>query len=431
MPDAYTNFLAMSNDAPNVYIAAKMIELAEKILVTEKVFDRFILENKMGKTLRVIRVKRLALPFSPLVEGVTPPTNALEMEHVDVTLEQWGLVALLTDVLQLTVKHPMLAIAIDRVMMAMKESFEREDANVMMAGTNVTYPGAVVTTRAGLAVTDIFNTALVITVRAKLAMRGAPRFTPDGLYVGFMQPPHMASILGSDSTFQTASAFARMNKLEYGYLGPWMGVDWIEANFLPVFIGTAVPDTAAVTATKAQYTVGTSGSLATANYQIKVVGREMLTDYERRLSVQTGNIAVTSPGSITVVMPSSVNYTYDVYMTQAGGTVAYKVASRQAASSSYTITTAPVGTEIVAPASPALGVAIYPGWVLGKGALGTCVLNGMSLQTYTTPSGASDSDPLAQRKKVGAKVMRKSFILENAFFERFETSSALAPVIPV
>lgn len=429
MADTMTTFATMANDAITYFISLKMIELADRILVLNKIFDNFPLEQHMGKTIRVPRVKRMALPTTPLVEGVTPPTNAMEMESVDVTLEQWGLIAQLTDVVMLTVKHPMLQLSIDRVSLAMKEFMEREDATVLMSGTNVTYPG-VIADRASLVAGSIFNTALAITVRAKLGMRGAPRFYPDGLYIGLIQPPHTAALLGSDATFQNASNFARVNKLEYGYLGPWMGIDWVEGNFLPVFVGVAAATTAAADATKAQYTVGTSGSLATANYQLKVVAREMLTDYERRISVQTGNIAVTSPGSIAVTMPSSVNYTYDVYLTTAAGVIPYKVASRQLAGSTYVITTAPVGTEAVAPASPALGVPVYPGWVIGRGALGTATLNGMALQSYVTPSTSSDSDPLVQRKKVGAKVMRKSFILDNAFFERFETSSSLAPVIP-
>lgn len=430
MADAYTTFAnAGVTDAPNVWIATKMIELLQRMLVLQKVADQYSLESKVGKTLRIVRVERLSLPVSLLIEGITPPTNAMTLTNVDITVEQWGIVAALTDVFELSTRHPMLNIAMDRVSMAIKETMEREDALVLMAATNVTYPG-VVTTRTGLAATDVFSTALAITINAKLEMRGAGKYSPDGLYVGIMQPPHKAAVLGSDQTFQQASNFAKERRLEYGYIGPWMGIDWMTGNFLPVFVGVAAADTAAITATKAKYTVGTSGTLTTANFQLKVVAREVTTDYERRLSVQTGNIAVTSPGSIAVQLPSSVNYTYDIYLTQAGGTTAYLVASRQAASSTYTITTAPAGTETVAPVSPALGVNVYPGFVLGKSAFGTCTLNGMSLQTAVTPKGPSDSDPLWQRRKVGAKVMRKSFILDNNFLERFETSSALAAVIP-
>lgn len=428
MADAYTTFAAMVNDAPNVYISMKMIELLQRMLVLQKIADPYPLENKMSKTLRVVRVNRLSLPVTQLVEGVTPATVALTLVNVDVTVEQWGIVCVLTDVLELTVKHPMLSIASERVAMAMKESAEREDANVLMAATNVTYPGTV-TARGSLAATDIFNTALAVTIKAKLKMRGAPQYS-DGQYMCIMQPPHEAALLGSDTVFQQASNFARVQKLEYGYIGNWMGLDCIIGNFLPMYVGVAAPTTAAATATKAQYTVGTSGTLTTANYLLKVVAREITTDYERRLSVTSGNIAVTSPGSIAVTMPSSVNYVYDVYLSAAGGTVLYKVASRQAASSTFTITTDPTGNEVVAPVAPALAVSVYPGFVVGKGAFGTCVLNGMSLQTFITPKGASDSDPLAQRRKVGAKFMRKSFILDNDFIERFETSSGIAAVIP-
>ena len=429
MADAYTTFAAMVNDAPNVYIAAKMIELLQRILVIQKVAEQYPLESKVSKTLRVVQVQRLSLPPTQLVEGVTPATNNMTLINVDVTVEQWGIITVLTDVLELTVKHPMLNIATERVAMAMKETSEREDAAVLMAATNVSYAKAA-TSRGGLAATDVMDTALAINICAKLEMRGAPKYMPDGLYMGLFQPPHKASIVGADSVFQLASNFAKERRLEYGYVGPWSGIDWVMGNFLPMFVGVAAATTAATNATKSQYAVGLSGTLATANFQIEIVAREITTDYERRMSVQTGNIAVTSPGSIAVTFPTSVNYVYDLYCTLAGGTIPYLVASRQAANSTYTITTAPVGTERVAPAAPANTVNVYPGFVLGKGALGTCTLNGMALQTFVTPKGPSDSDPLAQRRKVGAKYMRKSFIVENNFIERFETSSALAIAVP-
>ena len=140
----------------------------------------------------------------------------------------------------------MMSIAVDRVAMAMKESAEREDANVLMAATNVTYPGTV-TARGSLAATDIFNTALAVTIKAKLKMRGAPMYS-DGQYMCIMQPPHEAALLGSDTVFQQASNFARVQKLEYGYIGNWMGLDCIIGNFLPMYVGVAAPTTAAASA---------------------------------------------------------------------------------------------------------------------------------------------------------------------------------------
>src|SRR5262245_9662357 len=267
MADAYTTFTAMSNDAINAYITTKMIELSNRVLVIQKVSDLYSLPQRMGKTLRIVQVQRLALPTGPVSEGITFPTNNLTLINVDVTVQQWVIVVALTDVLELTTTHPMLNIAIDRVSLVMAETAEREDANTLMAATNVTYAKAA-TTRGTLVATDVFDTALAITINAKLEMRGAPKFLPDGNYIGLFQPPHKAAILGSDQTFQQASSFSIINNLKYGYVGPWMGVDWTMGNFLPVFVGVAAPDTAAPTALKAQYTVGTSGTLTTANYQL-------------------------------------------------------------------------------------------------------------------------------------------------------------------
>jgi len=313
--------------------------------------------------------------------------------------------------------------------MAMRETMEREDALVLMSATNVSYPGSA-TSRGTLAATDVLNTPLIIRMIALLEMRGARPFHPGGTYVGFMQPPHKADILGSDQTFQQASSFSQIMNLKYGYVGEWMNVEWVLSNFFPVYVGVAAASTGAATATKTQYAVGTSGTMSTGNYQAVIVAREITTDYERRISVQSGNISVTSPGSISFTFPTSTNYVYDLYVTAVNLTVPYLVASRQAASSVYTMTTEVAGTEATPPESPALGVSVFPGAVVGKGAYGTCTLNSMSLQSFLTPAVASDSDPLVQRRKVGAKFMRKSFILENAYLQKFETSSGIDAVVP-
>jgi N4-gp56 family major capsid protein len=68
---------------------------------------------------------------------------------------------------------------------------------------------------------------------------------------------------------------------------------------------------------------------------------------------------------------------------------------------------------------------VYPCLVLGKGAYG--VGSFQSLKTYVTPAVASDSDPLAQRRKVGAKVAFGTLILDQDAMQRIETgATALA-----
>ena len=76
------------------------------------------------------------------------------------------------------------------------------------------------------------------------------------------------------------------------------------------------------------------------------------------------------------------------------------------------------------------GVEAFIAWVFGKDAFGRVELNGMSLESHITPAHAEFSNPLAQGRKVGSKIMWKSFIIENDFFVRIESSSSFAGQLP-
>lgn len=64
-------------------------------------------------------------------------------------------------------------------------------------------------------------------------------------------------------------------------------------------------------------------------------------------------------------------------------------------------------------------VDVYPCLVLGAGAYGVGTFQ--TMRSYVTPAVASDSDPLAQRRKVGAKVAFATKRLQEASMLRLET----------
>ena len=142
MADVLTQYTTVSTDAPSYYIARRMYELSERALVLGRYATRYELPQSMGTTLRAVRVGRLVLPRGPLTEGTAPDAVALSITNKDVTVQQWGIVVLLTDVAELTTVHPMLTAAIERTSLAMSEMFEREMAQTLLTGTNVTYAGA-------------------------------------------------------------------------------------------------------------------------------------------------------------------------------------------------------------------------------------------------------------------------------------------------
>jgi hypothetical protein len=132
-----------------------------------------------------------------------------------------------------------------------------------------------------------------------------------------------------------------------------------------------------------------------------------------------------------VVLPSSVNYTYDIYMSAAGGSGSlFKVKSRQAAGATSVITALAAGTEATSPVAPADQREVFTAFVSGQDAFGRVSLNGMSLASYLTPPGASYSNPLAQGRKIGTKIMCKFFIIDNNYFARLETASAYSAGLP-
>lgn len=424
MADAMTQFSTISTDAPNVWIAERMYTLAERRLQVGQWAQKYTLPQRMSKTMRVVRYRRLTLPRATLTEGVAPDAVALSVENVDVTVEQWGIVVLITDVGLITTKHPALNIAVQRTALAMAEVLEREMCTMLLAGTNVYY-GGTATTRPTLAAGNRIDTGLILQATTFLRAKGAPDWD-SGLFGGVMPPQGESDVIKQDQTFQNAMNYANVKVLQYSEIGVWGGVRWTRGNFLPYFRGEAAPDGSAATSVKAQVTAGTAGALATGNYQVVVVARDSNSYYERRISQNSANIAVTGPtGSISVALPTNTSYVYDVYMSNVGTTSPLLIASAQTAATTYVIT-AQSSVTTAPPAAPASGVETFVAWVFGQDAFGRVELSGMSLQSFITPPGASYSNPLAQGRKVGSKVMWKSFIQEQDFFVRLEFTSSFS-----
>ena len=432
MADAVTQFSTISTDAPNVWISDRMYTLAERRLQVGQWAQKYTLPQRMSKTMRVVRYARLTLPRTTLTEGIAPDAVALSVSNVDVTVEQWGIVVLITDVGLITTKHPALNVAIQRTALAMAEVLEREMCVMLMAGTNVYYGGpSTNNTRDDLAAGHVLNTGLILTATTFLRSKGAADWE-SGLYGGVMPPQGESDVLKSDMTFQNSTNYANVKVLQYAEIGVWQGVRWTRGNFLPYFRGEVAPTAAAATAVKAQFTASTSGgSLAAGNWQIVVVARETTSDYERRISQQSANIATTgATSSIAVATPTNTNYTYDIYMTLVGATQAYLVTNRVAAATTYTITATPAGTEATPPVAPAAGVETFVAWVFGMDGWGRVELSSMSLQSFITPAGSTWGNPLAQGRKVGSKIMWKSFIQDNDYFVRLEFGSSFSANLP-
>ena len=416
-----------------------MFELAERNLVLGRYATRYDLPTRMGTTLRAVRIGRLALPTTPLTEGVAPSNVAFSVTTRDVTVQQWGIVVLLTDVAELTTVHPMLTSAIERTALAMSEMFEREMAQTLMTGTNVTYAGTSLSTRASVSSAGssaFLTTAEIIGLVTTLRRRGAMPIK--GPLYGGVIPPQMEADIMNETAFQQAVARGQdLERLDFAKIGTWMGVEWVRSNFLPYFRGIpggSGAQSGDVSAEISQTSVNTGSYINSATgstINVVFVGRDINSGYERLISQNTLLGSSVAGTGLSLFTPTNANYTWDIYTPSVGdGTVPRLYTTGVAASTRVLVTSLSSAAAKAPPPAPTNAREIFVGWVFGRDAFGRVELNGMSLQTYLTPAGASFSNPLAQGRKIGAKVMWNTWILDDAYFQRFEATSAYAAGLP-
>mgnify|MGYP001213003032 FL=1 len=392
------------------YLAKDMLAIARKYLRFENFADKLDFEKGSGKVWRAIRYARVPLPLTSLTEGTTPDGSTITVEQVTGTAEQWGQYITLSDVTELTLAHPVLRVAQERLALSYAETRDREIQRALQSVTNVFYPSTY-TARSSITAIDYISTGLIKKAVADLRNGGAEPI--DGEYYGGILDPSVEMDIMGDTTFVAAAEYSSIKNLFAGEVGTWMGVRWVRSNFVQKYIGIA-----AITASAGK----SDGSLADGTYYVSVVGRSTTTGFEELIS-QDKSVTVSGgngAGKITCTMPSTTGYVYDVY---AGSSASAKhlVSSGNSASETVVITELETDTAL-APVAPTSGVTVHNVWIVGKGAFGVTDLD--AVKRYTTPADASDSDPLQQRRKTGWKAFFKTIILNNDFVAKIECASA-------
>lgn len=420
---AVTNqgYSSFSSDAVT-YIAQKTLLIAQKQVVFQQLGDKAELPAHNSKTFQYTRYDRLSLPLSALSDGVTPDNTEMSISTVSATCDQWGAYVNLTDVANLTIKHPVMVKAIDLMGYQAAELIDREVINVLLAGTSVSFPASV-TTRAGLSSTstDIMTTDLVRESVSALRARGAWPYDGSN-YVGVVDP-YVEMDLSKDTSFQNAASYSNIKVLQNGEIGMWMGVRWMRSNFIPVLAGIAA----------GTYTTPASpaGTFTAADYRVTTAYYDARTGF---LVGLTQNAAVTFAAldSLAGTTPNDSNYKFKIFVgAAAGGATATLWQGVETTygtdfiphNTAFSVLAPPSsGTSIAGSNIPAAAKNVHFSWIFGKE--GYTVIDLQKLQTYVTPNVASDSDPLVQRRKAGWKLMFKAVINNENFIDRMETLSA-------
>ncbi len=430
------------------FIQEEVEPLARRQLVAYQFGKPLRLDINRGTTYTASRYERLPLPFAPLQEGVAPAGEAITLAQVTATAQQWGDLVRITDVANLTIKHPLFQQAIQLVTLQMPETLERNTMNTLVAGNQINFVNSRAS-RANLVATDVLSPTEVYRAVGSMVTYGVPRFMGDeredmmkeaGAYNDRSKSPaimaHYVALIHplpsndmrQNATVANAWAQSDVNRLYNNEVGVWGGLRFCESNMIPYWVGVADPATNTPSAA--------GGNLATNTYFIQITASPAQTSVEQRIHQVSAGVAVTGPtGSITVVLPTLANYVFSVYIgtsssptnlgLSASGPATGPLAGQatQLASGSTVIITG-IGASQTPQAAPATGVTVFPTIVLGNHSYGQVLLENPEFHYLT---GADKSDPNNQTRVVSWKVFYGSIILNQAFFMRIEGSSAFSP----
>lgn len=448
---ALTNQAATFAADVELFIQDEVEPLARRQLVAYQFGRPLKLDTNRGTTYTASRYERLPLPYAPLQEGVAPPGSAMTLAQVSATAQQWGDSVIITDVANLTIKHPLFTQACQLVALQMPETLERNTMNTLVSATQVNFANGRAN-RAALVATDVLTPHEVNRVVGSFLTYGVPRFMGDeredmmieaGANRGDRSPavsehyvaithPLPAQDMRENATVQNAWALAQSDRIYNNELGPFNGARFVESNMVPFWVGVADPATNTASAS--------GGTLATASYFIQITASPAQTSVEQRIYQVSGAVAVTGPtGSISIVLPTLANFVFNVYIgtttspTNLGAsgsgpsTGPFAGMATQLASGATVVITA-VGTAQTPPAAPATGVTVFPTLFLGNHSYGQVLLENPEFHYLT---GADKSDRHNQTRVVSWKVFYGSILLNQNFLGRLESSSNFSATFDV
>ena len=127
-----------------------------------------------------------------LTEGVTPDDVAINFTTISLTANQYGMYAIITDILDDVSPVPMIENAAKVIWANMARIIDQVIQWVLAVGTNVIYAGTAAN-RAALAATDVMTPTLLAKANAFLSTKAAPVYG-DG-YIAVMHPNVLFDLL--------------------------------------------------------------------------------------------------------------------------------------------------------------------------------------------------------------------------------------------
>lgn len=174
-----------------------------------------------------------------LTEWVTPDDTAITFTTISLTANQYGMYAIITDILEDVSPVPMVSNALKVIGQNMARIIDQVIQGVLAAGTNVIYAGTAAN-RASLAATDVMTATLLAKANAFLSTKAAPVFW-DG-YIATMHPNVIFDLQTGTSTwaFMDLSKYTEAGRAQLvkGEIGKIFNVRVVSSPFIQTFAST-------------------------------------------------------------------------------------------------------------------------------------------------------------------------------------------------
>jgi N4-gp56 family major capsid protein len=239
---AATSSSTLSADL-QTYFSQKLLKQAKYKTVLDQFGYTEKIPSASSKTISFTQYADLAPATTPLTEGTPPTDQQLSSSAIVATIDQLGAYVTLTDLAELTVKHPVTQKTTELLSVQAARSYDRTINSVVVAGTNVVYPGAIAT-RANITATSYLTFAEIRKAVALLRNNGATEFD-DGNFV-LVVDPSVETDLETDTTFQNTvirNGLGTSGENYKGTITKFAGVTVVRSNNIPTISSTVTVHT--------------------------------------------------------------------------------------------------------------------------------------------------------------------------------------------
>lgn len=248
MSDVLTTTSAGVDADLQTYFSKKLLRQAK----FQTVLDQFgYIENipsASSKTISFTKYADLAVQTNTLTEGVPPDAVALSSSAITAVIDQLGFVIKLTDLAQLTPKHPVVQKTLELLGTQAARSRDAKINAVLAAGTSVNYANGR-TSRTAIVAGDLLKMSDVSKAVAQLRTNGGQEFG-DGNFVCVIDPTVEQNLM-QDQAFRDAAirnGLGTKGEAYKGEIATFAGVKFVRSNSIPTITSTVTVHTSYVLA---------------------------------------------------------------------------------------------------------------------------------------------------------------------------------------